>query len=859
MKPTIDQLKSLTQGVDERLIREHVERLDEDYFQRFDEQRIAGHLEGLAKLSSSRPVEVLLEPGAGDGAAITVLAMDYPTVFNLICGVLAGTGFSIRRGEVFTYRRAVERRDVKKRMRHRRPPRRTADPTKRRRIIDHFVGVRPPDKQPDDWADHLRNELAHVMKMLESRAPEAMVKARHHVNEMVTERLVHQESVGTPALLPIEVNIDTADDRTRLRVVGQDTPAFLYALSNALSLQDLVIEHVRIDTDDGRVSDEIDFVDAQGRAVTDPARLDRVKFCVLLTKQFTYFLDRAPDPYRALSRYEQMVDDILGREEAGRWLDLLQDPKAMQHLARLLGASDYLWEEFIRVQYEQLAPLFGSEVGDQPLCPPIETLPDRLRRALEEADRPSEKRTALNRFKDREIFQIDLDHILNPQTDFRTLAERLTVLAEQVVGAAADLAYDGLAADHGKPQTADGAPARWAIFGLGKLGGAALGYASDIEWMLVYDGEGETGGDEALPNGEFFSRLVRETASCIEAKQEGIFRVDLRLRPYGKEGPLAVHAAKFEQYYQPGGDAAAFERLALVRLRPIAGDPALGRRIEQMRDRLIHEQWEVDVDELAEMRHAQYRQKRGTQFNAKFSPGGLVDLEYTVQTIQVIHGREHAELRTPRIHEALGAMGRLGVLGEGEARRLNKSYNFLRELINALRMLRGDAQDLFLPERGTPEFRFLARRMGYERTELMRPSERLWLDLAIRTAIVRAFVTRCLGRHALPDRTFGNVADVLVTDDLPGEIRRKVLWRCGFRDPDAADTVLRQAQGSVRDRARLARLIVHATDHSDAVRRAVLDDPSRLRWLMELDRGGDEWALTDIEQHFQQRAASTQA
>jgi [glutamine synthetase] adenylyltransferase / [glutamine synthetase]-adenylyl-L-tyrosine phosphorylase len=98
----------------------------------------------------------------------------------------------------------------------------------------------------------------------------------------------------------VEVEIDNEGESfTRLKVVAQDTPAFLYTLSNALSMHDLSIEHVRIRTIHGRVEDVIDLVDLQGRKIRDPELLNRVKLSVLLTKQFTYFLDAAPDPFAA--------------------------------------------------------------------------------------------------------------------------------------------------------------------------------------------------------------------------------------------------------------------------------------------------------------------------------------------------------------------------------------------------------------------------------------------------------------------------------------------------------------------------------------------------------------------------------
>ncbi len=789
MKPSVDQLARRCDDVDRRLIQMHLQRLEDEYFEQFSEADIAEHVRRLGRLARSNPVELIVNwpsDQADPVVEVTVLAMDYPSVFSLISGVLAGMRFSIESGHVFTYSRD-QAPPTRATGRHRptiRRRRSVIDPIKRRRIIDQFRGRVDTHEDPQAWADRLAAQLSAVIGKLEQGDQQAWRAARHQVNVMVTESLDEQQAGAEQALMPMEIQTEQVGGRTRLQVISQDTPAFLYALSNALSLQGLAIERLDISTTEGRIHDRIDFVDSSGNAVTDQQVLDRVKFIVLLTKQFTYFLESAPDPYTALSRYEQMVSDLLKQAVSSDWFEQLSNPRAMSDLARVLGASDFLWEDFIRLQYEALGPIFHGPGETQTYCQPIETLPGRLRQAMDAAGSYAEKRKALNRFKDREIFQLDLDHILNPQTNFRTLAERLTILAENVVQAAGDLSYQRLTEQYGVPRGGDGKPAPWAAFGLGKLGGAALGYASDIELMFLYDGSGSTDGGESIPTGEFYQLFARELTHCIEAKQEGIFRVDMRLRPYGTNAPLACDVNTFEKYYGPDGDAQAFERMALVRMRAIAGDEPLGRRVTELRDRLIYEGPEPDRDQLLEMRRMQYRQKRrADQFNAKYSPGGLVDVEYTVQMIQLRHARDNDRLRTPRIHQALTAMAEHGVMPADQADRLNRCYDFLRQLINALRMLRGSAKDLFVPTTDSDAFTYLARRMGYRRSGRLRPAQQLYIDLQVQTAHVRLFVEDYFGRDALPDPDFGNLVDVVLSDRMGQDRRREILKRIGFANP----------------------------------------------------------------------------
>jgi [glutamine synthetase] adenylyltransferase / [glutamine synthetase]-adenylyl-L-tyrosine phosphorylase len=200
----------------------------------------------------------------------------------------------------------------------------------------------------------------------------------------------------------------------------------------------------------------------------------------------------------------------------------------------------------------------------------------------------------------------------------------------------------------------------------------------------------------------------------IEARREGIFQIDLRLRPYGRAGALAVSLDAFESYFGPSGAAWPYERQALVKLRPIAGDAEFGRRIVALRDQLIYTGEPFDAASMRAMREKQVRQlvEAGT-FNAKLSPGGLVDCEYLVQALQITHGRDRPEVRRTNTLEAMQSLRNAGVLSADEYDRLREAYIFLRRLIDALRMVRGHARHLTVPSSETEEFEFLARRLGY--------------------------------------------------------------------------------------------------------------------------------------------------
>jgi glutamate-ammonia-ligase adenylyltransferase len=814
MKPRLESLKAACPDVDPRLVEEHLNRLSERYFARFSEDEIQGHLRGLSSLSPEHPVELRLEETGHQRISFTVLGFDYLGVFSLITGVLAGMGFHISSGDVFTYRRREPKSGQRGPARGQRRPRRKRDPLSRRRIVNHFAGSWTREIRFDPWAAELERRISAVFALLEQEDGTSAGQARHHVNELVAKELDHFRPDPSSALSPVLIEVDNeSGEYTRLRFVSEDTPAFLYSLSQAFSLHGIAIEHVQIRTLEGRISDEIDVVDAQGRRIEDAEALNRIKLSVLLTKQFTYFLGQAPDRTSALVRFKSLVQDILDLPDPERWLETLSDPHALRDLALLLGTSDFLWEDFIRLHYETLLPVLQPMVQGQRFSLPEETLAERLEETLRGAADLEEKRDRLNAFKDQEIFQIDLDHILDPKADFRGLANRLTRLAEAVVRAALAFCYDHLVARYGRPRTAAAMEAEAAVFGLGKLGGAALGYASDIEFLLVYGDNGMTDGEESIANSEFFNRLVQLTAQSIRAKREGIFHVDLRLRPHGNSGPLACSLESFCQYYGPGGAAHSYERLALVRMRAIGGSPALGARMERIRDEVLYRAQPIDLEALRELREKQFHEKtEGGRQNAKFSPGGLVDLEYNVQILQVLHGHVHPRLRTPELHLALAALSDAGVLHPDETGQLLDAYAFLRHLINAMRMLRGSAQDLFLPPGDSLEFAHLARRMGYREGRPLGPAQQLRIDYETNTAVVRAFAERYFGRTSLPGPATGSLADIVLADSVPEGLSREVLERVGFRNPQRAQTNLRSLAGKGYRRHTFAKLTLLAAD-----------------------------------------------
>jgi glutamate-ammonia-ligase adenylyltransferase len=258
--------------------------------------------------------------------------------------------------------------------------------------------------------------------------------------------------------------------------------------------------------------------------------------------------------------------------------------------------------------------------------------------------------------------------------------------------------------------------------------------------MFVFAGSGRTNGAKLVTAAEYFEQLVLSVINTIQTRQEGIFHIDLQLRPYGKAGTLAVSLDSFRRYYAPDGPAWAYERQALVKLRPIAGDIELGEELCRLRDVYVYASGPFDVTAMRAMRERQIRHLvKGGTFNAKFSPGGLVDVEYLIQGLQINHGVQDSSLRSSNLREAMSALHEAGILSDDDYTRLRKAYTFLRWLIDSLRVVRGNSKDVTLPVFGSEEFVFLARRLRYEMD-----IEHLRDDLARYVADVQEINTRLL-------------------------------------------------------------------------------------------------------------------
>ena len=747
----LQALTPLSMDVPPDVLRDFVTRMDGEYFRRFPLPVIAQHIRLAAALTPDHLCECTVSEHRDGHFDLTVVAYDYFAEFATICGLLSAFGLNIEEGQIYTFTEAAAstqptRVPYGEGIRQR-PKLRPG--LSRKKIVDVFrvQPVGDASFAPDDRTRFAR-ELVSLIGMLDEGKFE---EARHAVNRHLVEHLGKRRGSFSGLLHPVQITFDNSQSPTDtiMDIRSDDTPAFLYAFANALAMRNVYISKARIDLEAGKLHDHFAVRNRYGQKLTDPAEQQQLRLTAVLIKQFTHALTWAADPTKALEAFDQFLDltvqDTKGRarEEA---LAFLSDKKTFPLLARLLGASDFLWEDFLRRQHDHLLPLL-HDYRDAPLITPRATLRKSLDRAVDRTKDDAGRKETLNRFKDQELFRIDMKHIVDPDTSLADFSLALTQLAEVIVERSLKDCQAKLKKVYGTPRLASGKPCTFAIMGAGKFGGRELGYASDIEVLFVYGGAGRTNGKAGIENSEYFERLAQELLQWIEAKQEGIFHLDVRLRPHGGKGFLANPLDEITTYYSEQGLAAPFERQAMIKLRHVAGDAALGKQVEAHRDRYVYSGAPWDLPAALDLRRQQLKQlvERGT-VNAKLSPGGVVDIEYAIQYLQLMHGHRHPVLRTPNAMQALAGLVDCGIVSRQDGENLRRAYLFIRMLIDGLRMVRGNAKDLVLPPPESDEFIFLARRVGYTTDDWQAGARHLKTDIEEHMGRVREFWERQFGK-----------------------------------------------------------------------------------------------------------------
>ncbi len=397
--------------------------------------------------------------------------------------------------------------------------------------------------------------------------------------------------------------------------------------------------------------------------------------------------------------------DLLARCRAAG-VPVQHDDKATARIRRTLLASDFAFDVWSR-QPELLSPAGLARLHDTSAA---DARVDDLKLPDDEAG----SLRVLRRFRHAEALRL----VFRDVNQLDALPETLSatsVLYEVLLGVALAWSERALAARYGHSRDQDGELQRMVVVGFGKLGGSELNFSSDIDLVLAYPQGGESDGARPLDNSEYFVRLGRQLVRLLnEPTMDGICaRVDLRLRPFGNAGRLALSFGAMEQYYQSEGRD--WERYAWIKARPVAGDREAGEQLEELLRPFVYRKY-LDYTAFAGLREMKALidaevVRKDLADNLKLGPGGIREIEFIVQLTQLIRAGREPSLRVRGLLPALAECEARGHIHAARASLLRDAYVLLRRVENRVQMLR-DAQTHDIPDDDVSRER-IALSLGY--------------------------------------------------------------------------------------------------------------------------------------------------
>ena len=396
---------------------------------------------------------------------------------------------------------------------------------------------------------------------------------------------------------------------------------------------------------------------------------------ILTRRVIPAFLGRviaSPDPDAALVNLERFISGIGWRTSI--FAVLAENPELLELLSRLFSTSGYLSGFLIRhPEYLDVLILkdvikeFGSK----------EEMVEELKKILSEEEEYEGKLDAIRRFKHVETLKLCLRD-LNREVDPIYVGNFLSMLAESVLEVGLLLAGEVLGSTLGRR----GTPEDIIILGMGKLGGMEMSYNSDLDIIFIYKGDEH----------EFFSKLGQKVISILSIPtNEGFaYKIDTDLRPSGRSGTLVTSFEAFKRYHEQS--ARLWERQALIRARPSAGNMDLGREVMKTIEYFVYKQ-PLQVDFHKEIYHLRARMEKEIaredklRFNLKTGKGGIVDIEFLIQMLQLKSGFRYEGVRSQNTLEALHGLSEFGLIDEKVFIILKDGIYFLKRLENLLRLL----------------------------------------------------------------------------------------------------------------------------------------------------------------------------
>jgi len=414
---------------------------------------------------------------------------------------------------------------------------------------------------------------------------------------------------------------------------------------------------------------------------------------------------KSPDPDLALAHVERFLSAIGARTMF--YALLYEKPKVIEALVRLFGSSRFLTGFLLR-HPELLDTFLRNDLSA--MVKSKSDLRADLAEALAACDDFERELDELRRFKNLETLRIGI-HDMTGSLSLEEGMFQLSALAEVLLSHAVILAIREVRRRFGVAmESATGAEAFFCVLGMGKLGSEELSYHSDLDIIFLYSGPGESvpgpgrrGDFRKLSNHEYFAKVAQRLISILTTStREGlVYRLDTRLRPSGNAGPLVSSMEAFERYH--GESAQLWERQALLKCRFVAGDRDFGKRVEErirgfIYDRPLPPNAAEEIHRLRMRMEQELGREREDRLNLKVGRGGVVDVEFAVQYLQLLRGGSHPTVRARSTLKALYELQRAGIVTLEQYRVLDEGYRFLRSLDVRLRLSHDASIDRFDPQ-----------------------------------------------------------------------------------------------------------------------------------------------------------------
>jgi len=490
------------------------------------------------------------------------------------------------------------------------------------------------------------------------------------------------------------------------------------------------------------------------------------------------YLARAADPDMALNNLER----FLAADGAVEALDhLLQEQAgALDTLIGILAASQFLSDTL--ATQPAAAAMLGLPLRHTPTRAELVA---ELQAEVDACFEDSSVLRTIREYRARQLLRIGTNDIFRDRP-LEELTADIATVAEAAVEVALATALRGVTRRFGLPVQHDGRPGQMTVLAFGKLGGRELNYSSDIDLMVVFADEGQTQGPSELALEEFYSRVTTEMLRLLTAAPAA-YRVDFRLRPEGQRGPLVRTLASTLAYYDTL--SRTWERQALIKVRPIAGDAGLGRRFLEAIEPFVYRKYlsyaEINEIKVIKRKIEQRSTRAGESLtDVKTGFGGIRDVEFVIQFLQLLNGGDLPDVRQNNTLLAIQALLSADCLTPTEGDILEKGYRFLRKTEHRLQLL-SDLQTHNVPEQ-PEELRRLALRLGYA-DGIIPAEEQFECDFRAITGLNRQVLNHLLHEaFPDPDPSLSAEADLILLPDVDSETATQVLSRYGFKDVPTA-------------------------------------------------------------------------